>query len=271
MAAYEHLNRQKHDRLRFGPTLDYRFAAEMTLVPIIIDEITVVVREYPIIFPVGDIGLPCALVGMRPETNAFVDDQGQWIADYIPLKIRQHPFALAETPNTQQEDGKKQFSLCLDLEAEEFKDLEGARVFDSTGTLSPEVAAKGDLAKKLIERTGITNAMVRVLEKSELLVERSIKMRMFNDEVHNVQGFKVIDEKKLNGMPDEDYVALRNKGVMPLIYAQLMSMANLRQGLLAGQVNPSKGLDSGGPAKKSAGDFDLSMFASDDGDFDMSH
>lgn len=271
MAGYEHLNREKHERLRFGPTKDYRFAAEMTLVPIILDEIAAIAREYPIIFPVGDMALPCALVGMRPETNAYVDDQGHWMADYIPLQIRQHPFALAEVPDSQQEDGKKRFTLCLNPEAEEFKDLEGARVFHSTGALSPEASAKGELAKKLIERSGITKAMVQVLDKSGLLVERSIKMKLFNDELRTVQGFKVIDEKKLNEMPDEDFVALRNKGVLPLVYAQMMSMANFRQGRLAGQIRPKAAGDAADTKKTVDSDFDIGIFADDDGDFDIFH
>ncbi|TVS05003.1 MAG: hypothetical protein EA407_02880 [Rhodobacteraceae bacterium] len=268
MASYEPLNRQTHERLRCGPTRSYRFAAEKTLVPIILDEIAAVAREYPIIFPTGEAALPCAMVGMRPRTNAFVSDKGAWLADYIPMQIRHHPFALTRTPEAQPGDGKAQFTLCIDHTAEECADLEGPRVFNPDGSLAPEATQKAEMAKLLLERSGITKAMVQVLDEAGLLVERSVKMKLLDEEPRVVQGFRVVDEQKLNQMPDADFVALRNKGVLPLVYAHLMSMANLRQGVLAGQITPPRRvpvLDA--PAVPSE-DLDLSVFG-DEGDIDI--
>lgn len=270
MAEYEPLNREKHERLRMGATQTHNRFRETTLVPIIIDEIAKVAREYPIIFPDNATGLPCALTGMKPDTNAYVDADGRWLADYIPMHVRQYPFALSKVPNAQQQDCDKQFRLCIDPTAEEFRDLEGVRVFDNNGELTPEASAKGDIARKLMERSGITKALVRVLDEAGLLAERSIKMKLFNGETHVVQGFKVVDEKLLNAIPDEEFVALRNKGAMPLIYAQLMSMANLSQGVLAGQITP-KSADADKPEKKKPGEIDLDMFIDDSGDLDIFH
>lgn len=266
---YEPLNQEKHERLRLGDTESYRFAAETTLVPIILDEIAVVAREYPVIFPDNESGLPCALTGMRPETNAYVDDRGHWRADYIPLQIRQHPFALTEVAGDVGEDGKKRFTLCIDPDAAEFTDLEGELVFDSNGRLGEKASAKGEMAKQLQERSGITRALVRLLDEAGLLVERQIKMKLFNDETRQVQGFRVVDEKVLNAMSDEDFVALRNKGALPLVYAQLMSMANFRQGVLAGQVKPKAPAQE--KKKKDEGGIDLDMFIDDSGDFEIFH
>ena len=268
MARYEPLNRQTHERLRCGPTRSYRFAAEKTLVPIILDEIAAIAREYPIIFPLGEAPLPNALVGMRPRTNAFVTDKGAWLADYIPMQIRHHPFALTRTPDAQPGDGKAQFTLCIAPEAEECADLDGPRVFNPDGSLGPEAAQKAEMAKLLLERSAITRAMVRVLEEAGLLVERSIKMKLLDEEPRVVQGFRVVDEQKLNQMPDEAFVGLRNKGVLPLVYAHLMSMANLRQGVLAGQVNPTKEPKAAEVPAQSVEDLDLAMFG-DDGDIDI--
>lgn len=44
----------------------------------------------------------------------------------------------------------------------------------------------------------------------------------------------MVDEKKLNQLPDADFVSLRNKGALPFVYAHLLSWANFRQGPLAG-------------------------------------
>ena len=270
MAKYAPLNRTTHERLSMGPTLSYGFARTTTLVPIILDEIAVVAREYPIIFPDNETGLPCALTGMRPETNAYVDDKEHWRADYIPIQLRQHPFAMTEVPGAQQ-DGKTRYTLCIDTGAREFSDLEGAWVFEADGTLTPTAKEKADLAQKLIKRSGITKAMVKLLDETGLLAERSIRMKLKDEvEPRQVQGFRVVDEKKLNELADEEFVVLRNKGVLPLVYAQLMSMANLKQGVLAGQVKP-KAPAQDEKKKKDEGGIDLDMFIDDSGDFEIFH
>jgi len=267
--TYEFLNREKHERLRLGPASHYRFAAATTLVPIIIDEIAVVAREYPIIFLDGATALPCALTGMKPETNAYVDEDGQWRADYIPMHIRQQPFALSAIPGADQENGKTRYAVAINPTAAEFRDLEGVRVFAPDGQLSSEASARAELAKKLVERQGITQAMVKVLKDSGLLAERSIQMQLYNGELQTVQGFTVVDEAKLNAMSDEDFAVLRNKGVLPLIYAQMMSMANLRQGPLAGQITPKNPDHNNEVPEKST--IDLDIYVDESGDLDLFH
>jgi len=48
-------------------------------------------------------------------------------------------------------------------------------------------------------------------------------------------GFEVVDEKALNGLSPEAHLRLRDAGALPLVYAHLLSLANLRQGALAGK------------------------------------
>jgi hypothetical protein len=45
----------------------------------------------------------------------------------------------------------------------------------------------------------------------------------------------VVDEQKLNGLSDAKFNKLRKAGALPLVYAHLLSMANLRQGVIAGK------------------------------------
>jgi hypothetical protein len=267
--THELLNREKHERLRLGPTTDYRFAATTTLVPIILDEIAVVAREYPIIFPNNATGLPCALTGMRPKSNAYVDDDGRWQADYIPMHIRQQPFALSVIPGAKQEDGKTRYSLAINPAAPEFQNLEGVHVFAPDGQLSPEASAKAELAKRLVGRQGITKAMVKILNEAGILADRSISMKLLDEEPRKVQGFRVVDEKKLNALPDSEFAALRNKGVLPLVYAQLMSMANLHQGVLAGQVGPRVPEQDVNTSKKEG--IDLDLYVDDSGEINLFH
>src|SRR5690606_6219718 len=66
-----------------------------------------------------------------------------------------------------------------------------------------------------------------------LLVERTIQVSKGGKLTNVVKGLKVVDEKKLNQLPEADFVSLRNKGALPLVYAHLLSWANFRQCPLA--------------------------------------
>ena len=46
---------------------------------------------------------------------------------------------------------------------------------------------------------------------------------------YNIDGIYVIDEKALNELPDEDFLAFRKQGLLPLIYAHLSSLQQLRR------------------------------------------
>lgn len=270
MVNFEPLSQSKHARLRIGSADSYGAFRETTLVPIILEEIPMVAREYPIIFPEKGADLPCVLTGVQPNTNAFVDESGHWEANYIPLDVRKYPFGLTPASGEPDADGQTRYTLCINPTAEAFADLEGARVFQPNGELSHEAKVKSDYAQKLITKAPTAKAMVQALDDAGLLVPRHIQVNL-GMEKRNIQGFRVVDEKKLNGLSDEAFAALRNMGLLPLIYAQLMSMANFRLGRLSGQIaSTTTSQASSETSKKSSSDIDLSMFA-DDGDFEISH
>lgn len=273
MATYVPLSKERHDRLRLAQTRSYTPFQTVTSVPIILDEIAAAAREYPILFPEDGGGLPFILTGMTPETNAFVDEAGDWTANYIPLDVRKFPFGLLEETGTKlTEDGKTQYTLGIDPEAQDLKALEGPRVFTPQGELCEEAKIRTDIAQKILERRAITKTLVHILDDAGLLVSREISMNLGVDK-RKLRGFRIVDEKKLNALSDEDFIDLRNKGGLPLVYAQLMSMANLRLGPLAGQVNPKSTASVSDQVSNKPSDdgLDLSLFANDDGDFDIFH
>src|SRR5690606_19447232 len=106
-------------------------------------------------------------------------------------------------------------------------------------------------------------------------VDCAIRINRPDGEDSQITGIQVIDETKFNALSGEEFLALRDKALLPLIYSHLLSMANLRQGVIAGKyrdlaARPEKQADRVKPMKADD-DFDLSLFASDDGDFDMFH
>lgn len=220
-----------HSGLRVFESNDYSFARNETLVPIVYDEMAEIAREYPIIFPQNNSGLPCALLGLEPGTNTYVGEGGRWLASYIPAHIRRYPFMLV-SKDSQGEDG--QFVVAFDPEAEHFKDPNGHAVFTSDGKPTEHMERRFALLQQIQKAIPLTRKLVEVLDDAGILVERTVTLKK-TDKANQITGFRVIDEKALNALSDEDFLSLRSKGALPLIYSHLLSWANFRQGPIAGR------------------------------------
>lgn len=221
-----------HRDLRVFESNDYSFAKAVTLASIAFDEMADVAREYPIIFPNNDSGLPCALLGIEPGKNAYVEDDGRWLATYIPAHIRRYPFMLASTGD--RENDLNRFVVVFDPDAKHFKNPSGHHVFEADGKPSRHMESRFALLQEIQKGIPRTRELVDVLYKAGILIERKVTINKA-DKTKEVTGFRVIDERKLNGLPDAAFVDLRRTGALPLIYSHLLSWANFRQGPIAGK------------------------------------
>lgn len=221
----------EHGNLRVLETNDYSYARNEVLSPVLLSEIGDVAREYPIVFPDNGSGMPAALMGLEAGANVYVGADGGWLGTYIPAFVRRYPFIFGQAPDQKESD---RFVVLFDIEAPHFRDPSGHVVFNGDGSLSDHMKRRLALLEEIQKKIPITQKMVGHIQSAGLLVERVIRIRKGEQE-HRVGGLRIIDEKKLNALPHQDFAELRDKGVLPLVYAHLISWANFRQGPLAGK------------------------------------
>lgn len=233
------LQAQAHSRLRLKPITDYAFASKEVFVPIIIDEIGHVAREYPIVFR-GAQPLPVALLGVEQGQNAYVSPNGQWDARYIPALIRHYPFAvrpmlLQPGPKHQAEDSqtsprRPRMIPLIDTAALCWSETEGTPLFNAEGKPSSET----DRILRQIQhdtiRLAATRKLVTSIVEANLLVERKITIRSPEGSARQVGGIHTIDEKALNRLDHAAFARLRDSGALPLVYASLLSWTNFKLG-----------------------------------------
>jgi hypothetical protein len=222
----------EHRDMRVADSEDYSFARTETLAPIMFSELGDIAREYPIIFPNNASGLPCALLGLELGQNAYVSAEGRWLGTYIPAHIRRYPFMLARTGSRIGE--KDGFVVVFDPDAPNFQDPDGYLVFNPDGTPTEPMKRRLVLLQEMQRHTSQTMKMVRIMEDLGILVERQVTIRKANS-TNQIHGLRVVDEATLNGLSDDDFLRLRRAGVLPLVYAHLLSWANFRQGPIAGR------------------------------------
>ncbi|MEA2120094.1 SapC family protein [Halovibrio sp. HP20-50] len=223
------LKAQAHANLTLTPSEKYHFASGELFVPIVYSEMADVAREYPLVF-LKDRALPVALTGIEQGVNAYVAEEGKWLANYIPGRIRAYPFALTEVPEKQGE-----FAIAFDSEAEQLGTDDGQPLFDANGKPSTTLQARIDLLQQMKQQEARTAQMLKTLRDFGILIERAIRIKRADGEDSQLTGMEVVDEKALNNLPLGTFGELRDQGLLPLIYAHLLSMANLRHGAIAGK------------------------------------
>ncbi len=222
----EVLDPKKHSKLGIakGKT-NYAFTRNATIVPVVANELGLVIRHYPVVFvQEANAATPTlvALLGLQAERNLFVNAKGEWKPDtYIPAWVRRYPFYLILTA---QDKG----SLAFDPSAAAFKGKELSPLFSNgqpTDTLNAILKFQGDY-ELAMQRTAI---MVKALQEAGVLEQASLSIGTKSQEKdqRRITGFLMVNETKLRELSAEALVKLQQANALPLAYAQLFSMSNL--------------------------------------------
>lgn len=215
------LDREAHAGLRFraGPP-PLGFARFTHLVPAVADEFPAACRELPILF-VASAGAPSPafLLGVRPDRNLLIDDAGAWRGSYVPAYLRRYPFIKGEVPGSEP-------IVCVDPGAELFAG-DGEPLF-AGGEPAPLLRERIELVNGYADAAQRTEALSRLLVELGLLKDVTIDFKLAEG-ASAIHGLLAVDEAKLNGLADADFLKLRQGGFLAALYAHLLSLAAIDQ------------------------------------------
>ncbi len=215
------LDRELHKNLKLRSTGDFAFAAEATLVPLLLNEFAHAAREYPIAF-MRDAEhrlLPVVLTGVPGGRNVFVDATGQWQARYVPAYVRRYPFVFAET-------GTDQLTVCFDEACDAVNDSEGLPLFEETGDDGPTLQPVLALLAQYQQQALLTQALMQRLDESGLMMEANAKADLPDGRSLSLTGFWIVDEARLKNLPEATLKDWFSTGELGLDYAHLLSLGN---------------------------------------------
>ncbi len=226
------LNRDTHRGFRLRPAADFVYAARLHMAPLCATEFFAASREFPTVFARSDAGVtfPIAVLGLREGQNLYVDAQGRWLGRYVPASVRSYPFGFVEAAD-------ERLQVLVDRDFAGFgPDVEGVRLFDESGEPGPELADKIRFLQAHRNELEQTRVFVAELKRLDLLMERTIELSQDGRQVASLRGLWVVDEARLNPLPDADLLGLARLGYLKLITAHLLSIGNL--GPLSGRLVP---------------------------------
>jgi hypothetical protein len=221
----EPLNVEQHAKLGLKHSDNpFAFGASQHFVPLLATEFIPAALSYPIIFA-GVEPTPLAVMGLQDGENLFYEKDQLRSDVYIPAYIRRYPFITA------MEDTGERVVVCIDRESPLIGEAAETPFFEN-GELSQYSKNCIEFCQNFEADRGRTLQMVARLKELDLFEQREATFvppapaGMQPQEPQRVAAFTAVSEQKLNALPTEVFLELREKGYLQAIYAHLMSLHN---------------------------------------------
>jgi hypothetical protein len=221
----ELLSRQQHGDLGVDAApKPFEFCAKVRAIPLTVSEISEASKSYPVVFMSKENPVPLAILGLGEDLNLFVDEKGNWDAStYVPGYLRRYPFALAG------EQGGERMALVIDTAYAGVSKTAGRKLFAGS-ELSDFSKQAMEFTKTYEEDRRLTEQVMNHLKKFDIIESQTAQYTPSGaTEARPFAQYFGVDEKKLNALSDEQYLELRRMNVLPVLYSQLISLANWRQ------------------------------------------
>lgn len=202
----------------------FGFAKTGHAIPLTVGEFPLAMLTGPIIF-VGDEKLPIAVMGLNAGENMFVKDDGTFENGiYIPAYVRRYPFVFAN------DESAKQMVLCIDRNAEFIVD-KGIDMpfFETNGEPTEYTKNCIEFCNNFEVERQRTMSFVQLLKDLDLFETKEATFTPTNPdgsagETQKIAEYFGISEEKLNALPADKFVELRDNGALGQMYAHIHSL-----------------------------------------------
>src|SRR5690606_10185017 len=199
---------QRHRNWAVEPGIDYFFAAKTNSVPLMVIEFPKAAAEYSIVFA-GDTQrvMPGAILGIRNDSNLYVDADGKWTAKYVPAYVRRYPFVFSSG-----DDGTT-FTLCIDEAYSRVNpEARGNRLFDDNGERTKYLEGVLDFLKDYQNEFNRTQLFCQKLLELDLLEPMQAQITLKSGKQVSLAGFQCVSRDKLHALPPEKLSELAKSG-----------------------------------------------------------
>ncbi len=218
-----------HRGHRISPLTDFSIAKALHAVFVTATEFSQAALEFAVVFvetgrhdaagrPMMS---PVALLGLTHGENLHVEG-GQWAARYIPAYIRRYPFSTASLPGT----GRS--NVLVDEAWSGFSEQATEPLFEGDDAPAPALRRAIDFLDRFQLESERTQAFCERLVMLGLLKEMKADATLPGGQKLSVDGFHAVDEEKLRALPESTVLELWRNGLLMLIQAHLLSLANIR-------------------------------------------
>ena len=230
MPKLVNLDRVAHLKFRVQEERAFSVCRNLTMCPVILDEIPRLVVEYPIVFVKnGEAGkyISVALFGADPEVNLYWRED-RWNSYSVPINIGRQPFFVATTDNTIGAAGPAGLITCIDVENPAVQTEVGEALFDESGKETPYLRHKLALLAELVDGEQRSEQFVEKADSLGLIRPIQLELRAPGAEPRKISGLHSIDEPKLRALDGATLAELNSSGQLHAMHAMLSSLGQLQ-------------------------------------------
>lgn len=222
MSQLAPLNAERHGKLKLRDRQDYQAYAGQHLVPVVFQEFYGLATEFPLVFvrnsEAGDF-VPVAMMGLKQGINLYCQTS-DWRAGFIPVGFTVGPLLV-----TRLESESEPAEISLNEDSELLDESLGEPLFTDSGEQTEFLQKRIEKVMNVTRQTLQARALCKFLADQNLLKQRQIRLQYSPDSPrYEVEGVYIIDEEKLESLSDQEFLTLRQRGLIPLIYAHLTSL-----------------------------------------------
>ena len=210
----------------------------MMVIPLSYTEFSLACHDYPVVFVSGDQGksaVAMAVVGLEQQQNLFVAPDLTWDKNfYVPAYVRRYPFCMTRVNVSGQEQSER--IACVEKRAISSK---GDALHNDIGEPLPIWEGMRKLLFEFEADLARTEALCKIVVELGLLEPFSMQAKPDQGEPFTLAGMFRVVEQKITELPADKLKELVANGVLPRIYAHLMSMSNFTR-LLARRTARAK-------------------------------
>ncbi len=221
------LDRVKHRALKLDRSArDLSRLKELNAFFVTVGEFAEACKDYPVVWVAAGNGAdgktqvaPLAIFGLQASQNLCIDND-QWRVRYVPAMLRFYPFAIARTSATE-------MVLCVDESWQGLSNDVGDALFLPDGNPTELTLGINKQLQDLevdVERTRLVGEKLQSLG---LLREMQFDATLPDGKSMKMDGFFTIDEDKLGKLSDGEVLDLARGGVLGIIHAHQISLANM--------------------------------------------
>ncbi len=223
MTSFVPLTKEAHANTKVKIAADFDHVRNQHILPVLAQEFGAVSNELPIVFvknSENDKVAAVAMTSLTPGSNLLLKED-KWQTRYVPACVRNVPFVLMPAP-----EGEGNFIVGVD-EDHALVGEEGESLFNEDGSETEFLDSRKKALGQYYDFDQMTVAVANYLNEKELLEQRTLTVEVAGEK-RNIDGILVVSEEKLNGLSDEDFIDLRKRGILPMIYAHLGSLQNIQ-------------------------------------------
>jgi hypothetical protein len=226
------LNNVSHQNLKVITRFSAEFGENVSSVMAFPTEFLELQKEYPILFRQNletQKYHATVLLGFHQGENLFLNPNAKagWNANYIPAVIAKGPFLIG----MQSRDSSNTNTpvIHIDLDHPKVSEQEGYPLFLEYGGNSPYLEHIVSVLNVIHQGVAVQDSMFNLFSELDLIEPVNIEIDLNNGEKYRLLGNHTINQEKLRGLTGEQLERLNRLGFLPLAYAVINSMTNIRR------------------------------------------